>query len=68
METLEQADKLGLDINYLGEIKSLDVTELWTERESPAKIAFEGRNKDQGQPVFRAELWTPPNIRSPNAP
>jgi acyl-ACP thioesterase len=60
METLEQADRMAFDINYLGEIKSAEGVELWTEREGRAKTAFEGRREGDGRPVFRAELRVAP--------
>jgi acyl-ACP thioesterase len=55
-ELLENADKMRLDINYLGELKLGEVAELWTapqEAASPA-LAFEGCREEQA--VFRAKL------------
>lgn len=54
---LEQADHLRLDINYLRETKISEVTELWTIPIDPSHFAVEGRRKETGDPVFRAELW-----------
>lgn len=57
-EMLEQASQMRLDINYLGEIKGGEVTELWTSPLGSSHIAFEGRRQSGGQAVFRAELRT----------
>jgi len=58
---LENADKMRLDINYISEILSGEVIELYSSddekniSESRA-FAFEGRKKEGGQTAFRAEL------------
>jgi acyl-ACP thioesterase len=66
-EILEEADTLRLDINYLSEVKYGEITGLWTAPLSGASdpafavsfaAAHEGRTKETGQPVFRAELRT----------
>ena len=55
-EFLEKASHMRLDINYLGEVKLGETTELWTVSISDTHIAFEGRKQEQA--VFRAELKT----------
>ncbi|MDR3130214.1 MAG: acyl-ACP thioesterase [Treponema sp.] len=78
-ETLEKADALRLDINYLGEVKYGEFIGLWTapaagpgawngigpgtapsggELPCAFGLAVEGRRREGGQPVFRAELRT----------
>jgi acyl-ACP thioesterase len=55
---LENANKIRMDINYLSEILSSDVTEIMSapiEGEEGA-FAFEGRKTESGQAAFRAEL------------
>jgi hypothetical protein len=69
---LERADRLRLDINYLGEVRWGELTELLTvpipaAADTGAAVfgmagtvfafAYEGRRGD-GQAVFRAELRT----------
>jgi len=63
-ELIENAVQMRLDINYLGEVKFGEITELWSslrgtsqqkETESISYV-FEGRK--EGQAVFRAELTT----------
>jgi acyl-ACP thioesterase len=59
--TLEAAEKMRLDINYLTEIKPGDITEiLYAPLPGPdagsSAFAFEGRKLDGGQPAFRVEL------------
>ncbi|MDR0561369.1 MAG: acyl-ACP thioesterase [Spirochaetaceae bacterium] len=53
---LEQADRMRLDINYLSETKTGEVTELLTAQAGAGSLAVEGRRQVSGQPVFRAEL------------
>jgi acyl-ACP thioesterase len=59
---LEKADKMRLDINYLNEITSGEVTEIYSAQidyetaASTCAFAFEGRKKESGQTAFRAEL------------
>ena len=62
---LEKADKIRLDINYLNETPGGEVIEIlsvpieWQSEsagDNGAAFAFEGRKKETGHPVFRAEL------------
>jgi len=63
-ELIENADQMRLDINYLGEVKFGELTELWASPQEKSQqketenvsCAFEGRK--EGQAVFRAELTT----------
>ena len=68
---LEKADKMRLDINYLSETPVGEVIEILSgpiegENEAAANncvaFAFEGRKKETGHAVFRAELrlWRAP--------
>jgi acyl-ACP thioesterase len=71
-EILEKADRIRLDINYLGEILYGETVELWTAAIDSAlpdgvstsggayshALAFEGRRAFGGQAMFRAELRT----------
>ncbi|MDR1412181.1 MAG: acyl-ACP thioesterase [Spirochaetaceae bacterium] len=71
-ETLEKADRIRLDINYLNEIRYGELIELWaagidtadpkaasvSEGNYSRAIAFEGRRAADSQPMFRAELRT----------
>jgi len=59
---LEKAEKMRFDINYLNEIRSCEVIEIFSApipvEDSGANhfFAFEGRKTDSGQAAFRAEL------------
>ena len=57
---LEKACKMRMDINYLNEIKSGEVTEILSAPVDDADyknaFAFEGRKKETAQTAFRAEL------------
>jgi acyl-ACP thioesterase len=59
---LEKAVNIRLDINYLNEVLTDEITEIWSEQivdeSSPAPLvfAFEGRKAQDAQPSFRAEL------------
>jgi acyl-ACP thioesterase len=61
---LEKAERMRLDVNYLNEVLTDEITEIWSEQiadqESPAPafsaFAFEGRKPKDGQAAFRAEL------------
>jgi acyl-ACP thioesterase len=66
---LEEARRIRLDINYLSEVKPGDLTGLWAApleaalggpEGGPSGIgrAVEGRRREGGQAVFRAELRT----------
>jgi medium-chain acyl-[acyl-carrier-protein] hydrolase len=61
-ELLEKADKMRLDINYLNEITTGEITEIYSAHiddetgTSTGAFAFEGRKKESGQTAFRAEL------------
>jgi len=67
-QVLEKAGRMRFDINYLNEILSGSVTEIWSaplelstglqsDCDSPnAAFAFEGRNAVSGLAAFRAEL------------
>ncbi|GHU04097.1 acyl-ACP thioesterase [Spirochaetia bacterium] len=56
-EFLENAETIRLDINYLGEVKYGEVIDLFAGSIETG-FAFEGRRKDGGAAVFRAELFT----------
>jgi acyl-ACP thioesterase len=59
---LEKASRMRLDINYLNEVLTDEVMEIWSEQiadqeSSPsASFAFEGRKASDSQASFRAEL------------
>ena len=61
-EVLEKAGRMRLDINYLNEILSGTVTEIWSaplnngSDGAKAAFAFEGKNSGSGLTAFRAEL------------
>ncbi|MCL2066723.1 MAG: thioesterase [Treponema sp.] len=66
-QLLERAGKVRLDINYMNEILSGDITEIWSapleneagagENGTPnAAYAIDGRNTTSGQTAFRVEL------------
>lgn len=56
----EKADRIRLDLNYLNEILSGDTAEIWSSplecNESKTAFSFEGKNTENSESVFRAEL------------
>jgi acyl-ACP thioesterase len=72
--TLEAAEKMRLDINYLTETRPGETTEILYAPLAGAEaggdagaraFAFEGRKLDGGQPAFRAELRLWPDAPGP---
>ena len=60
-QLLEKAGRMRIDLNYLNEILSGNTTEIWScplecNDGALAAFAFDGKNTENGQSAFRAEL------------